>query len=61
MFQANQIVEGKVAGMFVVLGLRTVGGEDYAQLKEINPLTGATRRGEICLPVSALQPLAQNR
>lgn len=55
MFQTNQIVKGKVAGTFVVLGFRTIGGEQYAQLKECDPTTGRTMRGEICLPVTALK------
>jgi len=55
MFSTNQIVKGKVAGTFVVLALRNVGGVSYAQLKEICPVTGKTRRGEICLPVDALK------
>lgn len=51
----NQIVKGKVAGFFVILAFRNVGGEQYAQLKEVNPQDFTqTKRGEICLPVSAL-------
>lgn len=58
MFQVNQIVKGIKAGTFVVLGLRTVGGTQYAQLKEIDPVSGRTHRGEICLPVSAIRAAA---
>jgi hypothetical protein len=54
-FQIGQIVKGKVAGNFVVLRFRTVGGEEYAQLKEVCPITGHKMRGEICLPLSALK------
>lgn len=57
MFQVNQIVRGKVAGHFVILGFRTVGGEDYAQLKSVDPVSGRTMRGELCLPLSALVAL----
>jgi hypothetical protein len=54
-FQIGQIVKGIKAGTFVVLGFRTIGGEEYAQLKEVCPTTGRKMRGEIALPVSALK------
>lgn len=54
-FHTNEIVQGKVSGTFVILGFRTVGDVQYAQLKEIHPVTHRTARGEICLPVSALK------
>lgn len=53
-FVLNQTVRGKVAGTFVIIGLRTIGGEQYAQLKEIDPASGRRMRGELCLPLSAL-------
>lgn len=52
--QAKQIVKGKVAGFFVVLGDREIGGEAYYQLKPYNPETGKTGRGELALPKSAV-------
>lgn len=54
MFNINQIVKGKVAGSFIILALRTVGGEQGAQVKPYNPATGATGRGEMFLPLTAL-------
>tara|TARA_R110002167_G_scaffold47872_4_gene141447 strand:+ start:311 stop:529 length:219 start_codon:yes stop_codon:yes gene_type:complete len=59
MLTINQIVKGKVAGYFVVLGFRTVGGEKYAQLKCVNPANfSQTSGGELALPVSALEEVA---
>ena len=56
MFEVNQIVKGKVAGHFVVLGLRTIGGEDYAQLKCVDPRDYTkTSVGELALPIEALE------
>jgi hypothetical protein len=56
MFEVNQIVKGKVAGHFVVLGLRTIGGEDYAQLKCVDPRDYTkTSGGELALPIEALE------
>lgn len=56
MFEINQIVKGKVAGHFVVLGLRTIGGEDYAQLKCVDPSDYTkTSGGELALPIEALE------
>lgn len=55
MFSINQIVKGKKAGTFVVLGFRTIGGVEYAQLKEVNPANHAQHgRGEIALPLDAI-------
>lgn len=56
MFQANQIVAGKF-GQFVILSLRTMHGEEGAQVKPYNPATGQTGRGEMFLPLTALRPL----
>lgn len=53
-FQANQIVKGQRAGTFVILTLRTVGGEQGAQVKPYDPATGKTGRGEFFLPLTAL-------
>ena len=54
-FNVNQIVKGAVTGCFVILGFRVIGGEDSAQLKSYNPATGATSRGEIALPLTAIK------
>lgn len=56
-FQANQIVKGHQAGTFVILSFRTIGGEQYAQVKEVHPVTHATKPGEFALPVSALRAI----
>ena len=53
-FSVNQIVKGQRAGTFVILGFRTIGGEQYAQVKAYNAATGAVAKGEFALPVSAL-------
>ncbi len=56
-FQVNQIVKGQAAGQFVILGFRTIGGEQYAQVKEYDAATGKARRGEMALPVNALKAI----
>lgn len=58
MFQINQIVKGKRAGVFVVLGFRTVGGEQGAQLKAVNPADYTqTAPSELFLPFDAIEVL----
>ena len=55
-FNINQIVKGQTAGTFVILGFRNLEGEDYAQLKEVNPSDHTqTAAGEIALPLTALK------
>lgn len=55
MFQVNQIVKGKRAGTFVILALRTVGGEQGAQVKSVNPADHSqVGKGEMFLPLDAL-------
>ena len=57
-FQVNQIVKGQKAGTFIILALRTIGGEQYAQVKEYDTVTGKARRGEMALPVTVLRVAA---
>ena len=57
-FQVNQIVKGQRAGTFVILGFRTIGGEQYAQLKEVHPVTHQPARGELALPLTAIKAAA---
>ena len=52
--QVNQIVKSKF-GQFVIISFRTIGGEQYAQVKEYDAVTGKARRGEMALPVASLQ------
>lgn len=51
----NQIVKGVKAGTFVVVGLRKIGGEQYAQVKPYDSVSGKAGRGEFALPISALK------
>lgn len=51
----NQIVKGHKAGTFIVLALRTVGGEQGAQVKPYDPIGGTAGRGEMFLPLTALR------
>lgn len=54
-FSINQIVRAKV-GTFVILGFRTIGGADCAQVKEVHPVTfDHARVGELALPLSSLR------
>ena len=56
MFQVNQIVRGKVAGVFVILGFRTgADGQEWAMLKEIDPNTQKTYPGGLSLPVDCIK------
>ena len=58
MFAVNQIVKGKRAGTFVILGFRTFGGEKGAQVKPVNPANHAQHGvGEMFLPLDALVAL----
>jgi hypothetical protein len=52
-FNINQIVKAKF-GQFIILGFRSIGGEQYAQVKEYCKATGKARKGEMSLPVSSL-------
>ena len=55
MFKLNQIVKGKKAGTFVIIGFRKINNEDYAQLKEVNPKNYIeTAIGEIVLPLTSI-------
>ena len=51
--QIGHIYNGIRAGRFVVLALREIGGEQFAQVKEVGP-AGQLGRGEIALPITAL-------
>jgi hypothetical protein len=55
MFNVNQIVKGKRAGTFVILGFRTIAGEEYAQVKAVNPADHTqVAAGELALPLDAI-------
>jgi len=55
MFKLNQIVKGRRAGTFVIIGFRTINNEEYAQLKGVNPANySQVCLGEISLPLTAL-------
>ena len=54
-FSINQIVKGKAAGLFIILGFRTVAGVAVADLKEINPANhNEFAAGEVTLPLDAI-------
>ena len=55
----NQIVKGKVAGHFVVLGFRKINGEDCAQLEWVDTKDFTkTANGELALPLTSLKEVA---
>jgi hypothetical protein len=56
-FHTGQIVKGARCGTFAILGFRVVNGEIRAQLKEVDPKTGKTYRGEIALPLAAIRSI----
>ena len=51
----DQIVKGRV-GHFVIIGFRSIAGEEFAQVKSYDPATGRVAPGELALPVSILTP-----
>lgn len=54
-FSINQIVKGKTAGLFIILGFRTIAGETVADLKEMNPANhNEFAAGEVTLPLDAI-------
>lgn len=55
-FSVNQIVKGKVAGHFVVLGYRpnAFGDRMLVQVKPYDPKTGAVSRGEMAFEEDSL-------
>tara|TARA_R110000822_G_scaffold302013_1_gene426115 strand:- start:406 stop:582 length:177 start_codon:yes stop_codon:yes gene_type:complete len=56
MYKINQIVKGIKAGTFVVIGFRSINGEDYAQVKSVNPANFLqTSGGEFALPITAIR------
>lgn len=56
-FSTNQIVKGKVCGVFVVLGETTVAGEPMYVVKPVNHADlSQVGRGELCLPADSLKP-----
>ena len=57
MFEVNEIVKGHKAGVFVILGFRSIGGNPFAQVKPVHPVTHEAGRGEFALPLTALLPL----
>jgi len=57
MFEINQIVKGKVAGQFVIVGFRNIGGHEYAQLKPYDNETKQKGRGEMALPLTAIESI----
>lgn len=54
MFQAGQIVKGKVCGYFVVIGKKMIGPEEHYMLLAYNPELDQTAKGKIYLPEDAL-------
>jgi len=55
MFTKGQIVKGKVMGVFVVVGFKTVAGEPMVALKPVNPNDHSqVGRGQLCLPADSL-------
>lgn len=57
MFELNQIVRGKVAGVFVVVGKGIVLGQLHYSVKEVNPANLAeTARGESLYTEDMLRP-----
>ena len=53
-FQIHQLVRGKVAGTFIVLGCCVVEGEIVYELKPVDPVTLVARRGVCNIPGDCL-------
>jgi hypothetical protein len=56
-FNVNQIVAGKEAGLFIVLGYREIAGISFVQVKRYCKETKKALRGEMALPESALKTI----
>jgi len=57
-FSLNQIVKGKFAGTFVILGFRKIDGVEYVQLKPVNPDNHRQHGiGEIALPIISIEEI----
>jgi len=55
---AGQVVRGVRAGTFVVLGFRTLGGEEMVQVQAVNSSDHTQRvPGSIALPLAAVAAL----
>lgn len=58
-FQAGEVVRGMVAGTFLVLGHRSIGGEAGYQLKAVETNANGEvifkHRGELFLPADAVK------
>lgn len=59
-FAVNQIVKGKVAGFFVVLGYRILNGRELVQVKCYDPKSGETSPGEMAFDEDALCEVNHN-
>lgn len=58
MFNTNQIVKGAVCGTFVILALRSIAGEEGAQVKPVNPVDHSqVGHGEFWLPLTSIKSL----
>jgi hypothetical protein len=53
-FNVNQIVKGKVAGHFIVLGYRILNDRLMVQVKPYCPVTKQALRGEMALDEASL-------
>ncbi len=58
LFNIGEVVKGKHAGTFRVLGYRKVGTQDMVELKEVHPVTFQEGPNPpMCLPEDALEAL----
>lgn len=48
-FQINDIVKGRVAGTFKVIGHKNIAGEAFVMLKTYDPATNTVGRGKLAL------------
>jgi hypothetical protein len=59
MFSINQIVKGKTAGTFVIVGFRSIEGSEWVQVKSVNPANHSqVAKGEMALPLTAIQAIS---
>lgn len=57
-FHVNQIVKGKVAGFFIVLGYRQLNGRDFVQVKRYCQETKTALVGELALEEDKLEAIS---
>lgn len=60
-YTINEVVQGKVVGLFIILGFRSIDGNQGVQLKAISNDLKQVGVGELWLPLDAIKPWAYGK